>query len=352
MFHMYINGYVSYLPKGVDAIVSQGALGVSIFFALSGFLLTYSHLKDFVGGQIEGMSYYRHFIAKRIARIYPVYLIGLLFALIVSFGLDNIPSKLPLLTVLNATMVHSWMPSLAMQWYGGGSWSISTEMFFYLAFPVLLPLLVRVKKAKTLFVLLGIIIVLAAIPGLMLNYDRVESTDESMFVYVFPIFRISEFIAGVITGLLVLRFGWRVPVWTALSALAGAGIYLARFGFRLSGYVPHNLFFLPAIVALLGCLAHSPSSLVFRWLGSRLALYLGRISYSFYILQIVLLILAEDMWKNGTMPHSAWWIAPTFFMINIAAAVIVYEVVEKRMHKHFLSWLLPSIKNKPRTAVL
>ena len=130
VFHMYIHGYYKNLPRGIEAIAGQGALGVNVFFVLSGFLLAYSHLKDFPDGRFQDVGYFRRFLAKRLARIYPVYFVGMLLFLLVSFGLNFVPAKLPLMVVLNIFMLHSWVPFLAMEWYGGGSWSISTEMFF------------------------------------------------------------------------------------------------------------------------------------------------------------------------------------------------------------------------------
>ena len=342
VFHMYIHGYYKNFPRGVEAIVGQGALGVNVFFVLSGFLLAYSHLKDFSDERFQGVGYFRRFLAKSLARIYPVYFVGMLLFLLVSFGLNFVPAKLPLIVVLNIFMLHSWVPSLAMEWYGGGSWSISTEMFFYLTFPLLMPLLVRIKTANTLFLLLSITIVLAAIPGIWYNYTCTDDLTKFALVYNFPLARAPEFIAGMFTGLLVLRFGWRVPVWGALLALGMTCIYLAFFGFRLGGYVVHNWAVLPTIVLLLGCLAYSPPSFVFNWLGSRIMVYLGRVSYSFYIIQIVLLDTSGILWRRGIIPHVVWWIVPLLFFVNLGAAVIMYELIEKQMHKRFLSWLLPA----------
>jgi acetyltransferase-like isoleucine patch superfamily enzyme len=50
MFHMVIRGVLPHFPGSIKSILGQGALGVNVFFVLSGFLLAYSHIKDFEPG--------------------------------------------------------------------------------------------------------------------------------------------------------------------------------------------------------------------------------------------------------------------------------------------------------------
>lgn len=344
---MVIGGVFPYVP-GISNLLGQGALGVNVFFALSGFLLTYSHLKDFSTGQPLTLRYYRNFMLKRIARIYPVFLAGLLLSLLGSLALHALPAHLPLLFWLNATMLNSWVPAFAMEWYGGGSWSVSTEMFFYVVFPFILPVLFRVESKRSLLVLLGVFIVLAATPGLLYNFTPGEMTKQGFQLnYSFPPARLCEFVAGMITGLLVLRFNWRVSTNVMLGLLAVASVYLVLCGHRLQGYTAHNLVVLPAIVGSVACLANSPQTPLLRWLGSSWAGYLGRISYSFYILQLVLLVIMDIVWKREMMPRGAWWMLPFLLIVNLLTAAVMYELVEKNMHKKFLEWFLPRKQQTP-----
>jgi peptidoglycan/LPS O-acetylase OafA/YrhL len=342
IFHMYLAGAMNYMPKITGNILAQGALGVNIFFVLSGFLLTYSHLKDFTPSQTPRVNYYKVFLIKRLARIYPVYLVGIVLTLLVDASLRALPTDLPLVLLLDSTMLKSWVPPLAMTWFGGGGWSVSTELFFYLVFPLLLPALLLITKRASLFALLGVFIILAAMPGLLHNFAFGPPTGLSwQLSYPFPPARVSEFIAGMITALLVYRFNWRVSVAVMLGAVAVAVLYLMKFGGLLQGYVAHNLVVLPAIVATVGCLARSPQTILLGWLGSSVMTYAGRISYSFYILQLVLLTAMDTIWERHTLARTAIWVAPCLFIINLLAAALVYELIEKRMHKAILSRLLP-----------
>jgi peptidoglycan/LPS O-acetylase OafA/YrhL len=59
----------------IAPISNYGLFGVDTFFILSGFIITYNYLEKFPRFDL---SQYRHFLALRLARIYPVYLFTLL----------------------------------------------------------------------------------------------------------------------------------------------------------------------------------------------------------------------------------------------------------------------------------
>lgn len=81
LFHLHGRVPISFLPWQAKEVVSQGAIGVNLFFMLSGFLLAFSHFKDFPAAQLRDSSYAGKFLFKRFARIYPVYLVALLLSL-------------------------------------------------------------------------------------------------------------------------------------------------------------------------------------------------------------------------------------------------------------------------------
>jgi peptidoglycan/LPS O-acetylase OafA/YrhL len=158
IFHINRRTKLSFLPWPVYNIVSHGAFGVTVFFVLSGFLLTYSHTKDFTTGELRNAQHYRRFMYKRLARIYPAYLAGLLLFT----GVCALFGQRPQLRLLvpNLLMVQAAIPSISMLWYSSGSWSVSIEVFFYLFFPLLLPLLLRIRQARTVWALLAATILL------------------------------------------------------------------------------------------------------------------------------------------------------------------------------------------------
>ena len=119
-------------PNDVLAAIRPiGALGVHMFFALSGFLITYRFIEEHEQtGRIDLRSFYR----RRVRRILPPAIIYL--AVLAVLG--------PWLHYLPASLSEIWASLFFYRnifqggWYTGHFWSLSLEEQFYLAWPVLL----------------------------------------------------------------------------------------------------------------------------------------------------------------------------------------------------------------------
>ena len=74
-FHNHLDALMD-LPGGIRNIIRTGYVSVSLFFVLSGFILAYTYH----AGREDASLDRRSFWVARVARIYPVYLVGLLLA--------------------------------------------------------------------------------------------------------------------------------------------------------------------------------------------------------------------------------------------------------------------------------
>lgn len=130
-------------PGVVRNLIGRGYLWVDLFFVLSGFViaLNYGHL--FASGFTRRA--FATFLVRRVARIYPLYVVvllaGLAWGFAVSNGFQTIgdatavgPSAIGRTTATNLLMVQSWGLSGSII---GTAWSISTEWAAYLAFPLM-----------------------------------------------------------------------------------------------------------------------------------------------------------------------------------------------------------------------
>ena len=128
IFHM--NGRWSITSNQfLGNILSQGAIGMSMFFMLSGFVLTY------VYG--DGKTSYKNYLVNRFSRIYPLYIFAAVISLpwIKGFLAPTIDIKqIILLIISNILVVQAWIPQFFNYWNDGGSWSISVEFFCYLLY--------------------------------------------------------------------------------------------------------------------------------------------------------------------------------------------------------------------------
>jgi len=170
---------------------------VSFFFVLSGFILAYVYPK------LDTWSEMYNFWRARIARVWPALFVTFLLAIwLLSLNFD---CKTGLANVL---MVNAWIPYPAYYFsYNSPSWSISTEFFFYLAFPFLIYQWNKTWQLKLL--ISGAIVVLLIVVSNTLelpSYVSIEDGDitSTALLYISPISRIFEFIFGI-----YVAFFWR-----------------------------------------------------------------------------------------------------------------------------------------------
>ena len=342
IFHVQLQIGTPYLKFRIDNIVSQGALGVTLFFVLSGFLLTYSHLKDFNEKKIPSKAYYRKFIIKRLARVYPAYIVGLLLFALVSVIFESYPTNFFSTALLDVFMVQSFFPALEMAWYGGGGWSVSVELFFYLLFPFVLPLLLRIQKKETLLLLLSALIILSSVPGVLHNLFSGVIKDQHIHVYAFAPLRFPEFLCGIITGIFVFQFDWRISGNIAGLLLLVLAAYLMIIGGKLHEYTVHNIVALPAIMSLMCLCGQGRVPSAMQWLNSSVMQYLGKISYCFYIIQLPLLFIISILRAKHLVTENDQLLAPLFLVTDIALAAFLFHFVEGPSH----SWILKRFVKK------
>ena len=111
----------------LEFLFGQGRSGVTFFFILSGFVLAWSSRVD-----DRPLNFYR----RRFARIYPAYLVALLFAAVLWVLRDPVALLRGLLTPF---LLQAWAPDSSSYFaINVPAWSFSVEAFFYLAFPLVM----------------------------------------------------------------------------------------------------------------------------------------------------------------------------------------------------------------------
>jgi len=140
-FYAALLVYLSHFPiiPGAESLVGQhilfnaGVVGVSFFFVLSGFILTYNYADVFRTG-IRG-SKYKKFVWDRLTKIYPVHLLALLMILPIAIYSPNLPLDWRAVPV-HLLLLQCFWPSHLRDYLNVPSWSISCEWFFYLLAPI------------------------------------------------------------------------------------------------------------------------------------------------------------------------------------------------------------------------
>lgn len=166
-------------------IFFEGYLGVSFFFILSGFVLSYSYKKKILENNISKTNF---FIA-RLARIYPLHFMTLLLSIPILYPKETIDIGN---LIVNILLLQSFSFS-DYQFYSLNppSWSISDEMFFYLLFPFIILAFDKIKFLKHFFY--------AVIPIiLIISILTIPAENHKTFFYINPFIRYFDFILGIL----------------------------------------------------------------------------------------------------------------------------------------------------------
>lgn len=180
----------SALSKSVYSWFQIGRVGVTFFFVLSGFVLSLAYFERQVGT--------REYLKNRIARIWPMHL----FTLCLSLPLIWLSSGVILNSAFlpNLLLIHSLFPFQEFYFsYNAPSWSISTEAFFYLAFPVFLKASRSVERTRSRSTIIKIYLtcITALVLIIPLGIAIIPSHLQKALFYISPLTRIADFILGV-----------------------------------------------------------------------------------------------------------------------------------------------------------
>ncbi|MGG0454268.1 acyltransferase [Priestia megaterium] len=311
-----------------------GAAGVSFFFILSGFILTYSYQ--------EKMNYLnkvkiKNFYIARFAKIYPVHLLTFIIALPITLiyfhpnGLYLV--KLALMSAINLSLIQSFVPSQSTYFnFNGVSWTLSVEAFFYLTFPFLLWYFSRIKVSKHIGKSLGtLILIWVALFILNMNLDE----NKHVFVWllhIIPVARLFEFTTGIILGLIFLskiqkKSGLNKKLFSGLetfSLILFLGSMALSTQFDIGAV--RGGFFIPIWCILIYIFAHQ-AGIFSRILSNKFLVYFGEISFSFYMIhQLVIRYYEYFKFEQSYMPVVS-------FVITMILSAIAYRYYEEPVRK-------------------
>ena len=299
----------------------EGRASVLLFFLLSGFVLSLP--------QVRGYSVdYPSYLVKRICRIYLPYLAALALAVVGCWRFHGLQgygfwfhytwSHAPTLAL---TVEHAgFLGDYDVRAYNTAFWSLVQEMRISLVFPLLCWVALRFRAAGNL--LLSLLFMLGAM--------AVGSLGAMPGTYVETVLYTGVFSFGIFMARYHLPMGtWLRSLSPAVSRLLFALtclLYFYNHGLgvlmHLSGFAPDILTVFAGCLLILFALEHPGISNLLR---GRVPLFLGRISYSLYLLHGTVLFVFAYL-TFGKLPPSAWLLP--YLAITAVLAVFMYEVVE------------------------
>ena len=317
--------------------LSTGALGVDLFFVLSGFLITSLLLNEWSAtASVSLTAFYR----RRALRLLPALMTLLTTFLVVgSLYWDRRA------VITTVTLGIGYVTNVA-RGLGGPLpapgldhlWSLATEEQFYLLWPPVLLVLLRVRVRPVRIALaLGVLVVAGALwratlAALGHDFNR---------LWYMPDTHLDPILLGCAAGV-VFTYGMvgRIPRSAVLAALVLATTVLAAFrGDEFwMGVLGLPLFVVSATVLVLACTLERDSRLS-RLLSQRALCYLGRISYGIYL------------WHWPLFGILGWRIG---LPVSVVVAALSYRYVELpflRRKRQNASEVVPPARTAPRPAL-
>jgi len=363
-------------PHIVQRFFGEFHIGVSLFFVLSGFLITFRYYNNFN----LTTDWFKQYLKNRVARIYPMYFL-LTIGAFVYFWCTNDQSITKgsahpfVLMLLNITFLRGFF----YQFWDTGiaqGWSLTVEECFYFSAPIIFLIAKRYGK----FYLQPVIITAFAVVMVLIfrNNNWHGFFGNFTFVLLFTFFgRCFEFFVGVQLARYVLKKGFTrtnkfnftysgfVLIFVCVLVMAFQPIPAGwAAGLESPIGIITNNYFLCIAVALFYYGLLTESSKFKNFLATPFIEMLGKSSYIFYLIHLGYMyniIRNAANWLNDYVfsLYDKWgvdWHSPfeydwlnllyAFIILNIIS-VTLFKLVEEPLN-HFIRKSDFLIKNKPR----
>ncbi|HTJ43901.1 MAG TPA: acyltransferase [Kofleriaceae bacterium] len=314
----------------------SGAIGVDLFFVISGFIMVHTTTR----APATARSGVR-FLARRLARVWPVYAAHTIFYVLLIHGHDGLPGEHVAWTKLERSLAFypqqvTDEPMLGFPSLGVG-WTLNYEAWFYLLFAA--SMFAGTRRWAVFFGALAATLV--ALPLALAGdlrwsaFGSYHAGSPMLALVMNPM--IWEFGAGVGIALLYRsRVRLRSPIARGVLLVATAAFVLVRyFDGNPLVYGPSRGGLPVALFVLALTLQHKERRITIP----KPMLWLGEISFSLYLVQRLPQKALMTNFKDESFFHTITW----FWLgslVAIALATISYFVLERGLSERVRKWLL------------
>lgn len=311
-----------------------GFFGVDIFFVLSGYLITGLLLADVARTGTVALGV---FYARRAIRLMPalgLMLTGVALAAPLSFPEVSIVSEviLPSLYISNISRVLAELPTITSH-----TWSLATEMQFYLAWPLVIVCLSRLTARRMLLILVAAFVAVA-----IWRWMQWFGGDWKR-IYFAP----DTHISGLVLGSIVRIMRWRpAPATQRLAVLSALVVLLPmivfiRWGDVAALVLSSTCVELASAALILGLHSSIPQGRIAEMLASKPIVQLGVWSYGIYLWHYPIALATRETLEP--------WLAFAITLpLSIALAALSWYLVERP----FSRWVIGRASlDRPRTTV-
>lgn len=318
------------MPPAMATALSAGYFGVTLFFVLSGFVLTWTYARR---GSLRG------FTRARVARIAPLYFLALAVAALLSPSARDLPVHV---WVLHLLALQTWSDDVFVTYsLNGPAWSIGVEAFLYACFPLVLWALVRLRTRHLLWVLLATATAMVALAAVLQasganDLPTIDPWSAHRLLYRTPVTRLGDFVLGCGLALVVLR---SPDLGARAAELVQPMCVVVLVGLMTNEHVLFSAaswdvaYALPS-AALIWSLAVAPHAPIARFLAHPWIVQGGVISFAFYLFhESVLKVVAVDPTSMGSWATSS----AVALAVTLAVSIAAHHLVELRAQRFIVS---------------
>ena len=347
LLHFYLsylrNSFSNIFPENLfQAIFVNGNYGVTIFFAISGYLITSRSIGRY--GDLKNINTL-NFYTLRFARIFPCIVLALvMISILAMFGVSAFVSKSSVAGFANLPV---WLPALSvltfwhnvlMEQYGYFNyalniyWSLSVEEVFYLFFPVIC---IGITRRMWLYALICVLIITGPI------YRHMHKADELFFMYGY----LACFDAISFGCLAALLQNTMVGKKLLNKFVQSSSILLLIFTYLLGIHGNETLGFTLIAAATAILLIGSskklmPQNILFTSI-SRSIEFCGSLSYELYLFHIIVLGLLRHFIKPGSLSGAnSFCLLLMYLGLSVSVSYLIYRFYSEPSNQKIRQYLL------------
>lgn len=328
MFHS--QGQFNCVYHVIYSFVSMGAIAMTGFFLLSGYVLYISYAdKD-----LTTLNDVKQFYLKRAITILPLYFFIAVAYTIFDFirGNASIQDYLVLFPV-ETFCLQSVFSSLYHNIHNRGTWFISCIMICYVIYPFLQTMLSQLSTRSK-------VILIIIFTFLLLYSPVVQSYFNLQSIYSNPFFRALEFSIGILLAQInssardnkILHyFRTKYSLVIAIVALITLTIFARHIGLQ-GDFMLYNWIALPCFIVIIIALGYIPFT---SFSMNKQIIYLSNISFAFFLIQVLPLWLVSGKICRMLGSDANLVKIIVSFSLCLLGAILVHECVEKPIAMKF-----------------
>lgn len=313
--------------------ICPGAWGVSVFFVLSGFAMTYAYWDRVPERGVAGAA---RFAWRKIWRLFPLHVLMLLAAAARLYGRGKTVGELARGLALALPLIQTWSPT-DYQTINSVDWYLSATLFLYFCFPFVLRAVKRLQKNGSAALWMAAAYACQLIVGYLAH--RYTSLRIKWVVYCLPLYRLGDFAVGCALACVYVnrsRAPSRIgPVGATVIEIAVLALNVLACLYRLNApkdmqWFTYTCLFVPTSAALIHVYARG-EGIISRLLSNRVMLWLAGLSAHKFLIHRQVIYFVHDFIRKTLHCKSYNLVLFTAVCLAVTIALTgLYRAAERR----------------------